>query len=137
MGFHFTFFTYFEVILNLPAGHDAYIIIAESWSVYVKDKHGGYCYNWRYIKHIREVSYVLITNIVNNIFYREFYILTRKRNVTKYRCNLFHRKKRKIQIVVHKLNVECERGNLFTKFGFPAKHNGIDESSIKWGKITK
>ena len=29
------------------------------------------------------------------------------------------------------------RGNLFTKFAFPAKNNGIDHYSIIGGKITK
>ena len=29
------------------------------------------------------------------------------------------------------------RGNVFTKFGFPAKDNDIDETTIKWGQITK
>ena len=32
------------------------------------------------------------------------------------------------------LNVK--RGNVFTKFGFLAKDNGIDETTIKWGKFT-
>ena len=31
------------------------------------------------------------------------------------------------------LNVK--RGNVFTKFGFPAKDNGIDETTIRWCKI--
>ena len=30
----------------------------------------------------------------------------------------------------------CKEEYIFTKFGFPAKDNGIDETTIKWGKIT-
>ena len=30
-----------------------------------------------------------------------------------------------------------KRGNEITEFGFPAKDNWIDETTIKWGEISK
>ena len=59
-------------------------------------------------------------------------------NVTKFRCNLCHSKNQKFQLSCINLNVECVKEVMYSQnSGFAAKDNGIDETTIKWGKITK
>ena len=65
------------------------------------------------------------------------HILASKRKVTKYRCNLFHSKNQKFKLSYINWMLNVSRCNLLTKFGFPAKDNTIDETTIKWSKITK
>ena len=65
------------------------------------------------MKYLSPEWLILFWNMISGSDFRSIWfidtyehILTGKRNVTKYRCNSFHSKNKKNQIVVHKLNVE-------------------------------